>query len=1239
MPRSLLQCLFLFVTLLASSTHALVPVAQSPLAGTGDTDGPNVLLALSIEFPTAGRAYKDISATSDTPEFKGGTNYLDDFNYLGYFDAGLCYKYVSNGIGEGDNYFSPVSSVESGSHRCGSSYWSGNFLNWASSTAIDIFRGAMTGGTRIVDDANKTILRLSRHDARNGGFSLYKDKFQGYAPALGDGLYDRIEFNRSDGYDLSVKRYQWKGEKKEWKTISYKLNVQACVVSSSFALSANCNASYVGVPKPEGLIQKYAKTMRVGVLSYLMDDNYNRDGGVLRARLKYPGCYQTVTSNSGVTYVLGPEWSTSTGIQVADPDPLPGTPKNSPPSDMPVKSNNGNNSGVINYLNRFGEGGYKRYDPAAELYYTALRYLRNKGNYAAYSNITNESQKDNFPVLVDWEDPLKISDQSNFIIYIGDENVHSDVDLPGAIFSDFTHRGDSKKVSISGAKVLRPPNDDADLDVSALLNTIRGLGKNNDNIGSTESPGYISSLAYWGNTADIRPDKSGRQNVKAFMIDVVESGFGDTKNNGFYLAAKWGGFTDSNGDNRPSLKAEWSTDVQTAIAAFEPEGTPDNYASANNPSALVNALNRAFRYAALAVKPSLSGLAVSSGNNAVNTGSHLFRTTFERAPGDSADWYGDVEVYKVTLSSNVLNSSALSRDWSTRDVLETQLGTTASSRSIYAYNKSTRSGISFDSASIYLQEELKLDANGLAYLRGDNTNAGSNGTKAYRARSYRLGPIELAKVAFGGAPEALAGCGTFSDDIKKRPSIYAVPANDGFLHIFNYGDKNAADKGKELFAFMPSAVYPQAAKLAAKEYEYLRLHDGSPVIKDVCLNSAAKTVLIGSSGRGITKSDGYGSSSVYAIDVTNPGSMSKESVLWEFSSDIDSMLGNTMTLPKLVKLNNGRWAAVMGNGINQTGGKAGVFLLMLDKAPDEQWQLGSNYFRFTVSPASTPLYSPNGITDVSTYDDDGNGTADYLYAGDLNGHVWKFDISAANPTSWSVALGGQPLFTAYKMNGATPGARQPITAAPVLMKTAGGQKVVVFGTGINYAETDRGADGQAIYGVYDNNKSAGTPADLLALAMPSADSGFTRTDSGTPTTSQNGWYFPLTLNEQVVSAPFYLSMKKNDLVVIDSIRLRQECAAGGEASFRTIVSLASGAAPETVLMDTNGDGKVSSSDTKYNRQSLSTGVNYGGSLRVTLPGAKQALCNTGAGGTIECNTLGSGTRTVRRVSWREIITP
>lgn len=1199
------------------SAQALVPVSTSPLAGTGDTDGPNVLLALSIEFPTAGWAYQ--------------TGYTTTNEYLGYFESGLCYSYVTNDSTAGVNYFNPVSKVNDTTYRtCGDGYWSGNFLNWAAGTATDIFRKTLTGGYRVKELTGKTILRFSRHGY--GDASRTYGDFRGYLPLLSghssSSSYQNMSATllrpSSSSFALQLTRSYERSEcgrrSCSWvpysDTTTYDLNVRACVQSSSFDKGSNCTlyTPSTGVVdyKPEGLIQKYAKTMRVGVFSYLLDNDYNRDGGVLRARLKYPGCYQTVTTNTGNTIALGQEWDPKTGAFYANPDPTD------------ASNSSVSNSGVVNYLNRFGEGGYKSYDPAAELYYASLRYLRNKGNYAAYSNISAASQKDSFPVITDWDDPLKNSDQNSFIIYLGDVNVHGDVDLPGSSWTGTT---------------LRPPTDDREFNVSTLLSTVRSGGTGN--IGSTNSPGYIAALAYWGNTYDIRSDKSGTQRVKSFMIDVVESGSYKTEtDNSFYLAAKWGGFDDSDGSKTPNVKSEWSTDLQT-ISAF-PNGVPDNYAPANNPEALVKALNRAFKYAALAVKPSLSGLSVSSSSNAVSTGSHLFRTTFERSSsntGDAgADWYGDVEAYKVTLSNNTLTTSSLTLDWSTKAILETQLGTAATTRNIYAYDKSAERGISFTSASSYLQGQTGMDANGLAYLRGDNSNAGTNGTKAYRTRSYRLGPIELAKVAFNGAPADISGCSTFSDAAQSRPSIYAVPANDGFLHIFNYGDKAAADKGKELFAFMPSAVYPQAAKLAAKDYDYLRLHDGSPVIRDVCLNNTAATLLIGSSGRGITRSDGYGSSSIYAIDVTTPTSMTANSVRWEFSSSNDSLLGNMMTLPKLVKLNNGKWAAVLGNGINQTASNAGIFLLMLDKAPGDPWVLGTNYYKLTVSPSTTPLYAPNGITDVSTYDDDNNGTADYLYAGDLNGNVWKFDISSTTPSTWSVALSGSPLFTAYKMSGSTLGDRQPITAAPVLMKTAGGQKLVVFGTGINYAETDRAATGQAIYGVYDNNVSVGDPSSLLAQTTPSSASGYSRTSTSSLAANQKGWYIPLTTNEQVVSAPFYLSLQKNDLVVVDSIRLRQECAAGGEASFRTIVNLSNGAAPETVLMDTNGDGKINGSDSKYNRQSLSTGVNYGGSLLVTLPGKKLALCNTGAGGNIECNTLSSGSRVVKRVSWRELVT-
>ena len=46
-------------------------------------------------------------------------------------------------------------------------------------------------------------------------------------------------------------------------------------------------------------------------------------------------------------------------------------------------------SGVINYINKFGQmttANHKTYDPVSELYYAAIRYLRNQGNIPEYTD-------------------------------------------------------------------------------------------------------------------------------------------------------------------------------------------------------------------------------------------------------------------------------------------------------------------------------------------------------------------------------------------------------------------------------------------------------------------------------------------------------------------------------------------------------------------------------------------------------------------------------------------------------------------------------------------------------------------------------------------------------------------------------------------------------------------------------------------------------------------------------------
>ena len=71
----------------------------------------------------------------------------------------------------------------------------------------------------------------------------------------------------------------------------------------------------------------------------------------------------------------------------------------------------------------------------------------------------------------------------------------------------------------------------------------------------------------------------------------------------------------------------------------------------------------------------------------------------------------------------------------------------------------------------------------------------------------------------------------------------------------------------------------------------------------------------------------------------------------------------------------------------------------------------------------------NGLATPGVIDADGDGTVDYIYAGDLKGNVWKFDVSGGTTASWKVDLSpsprsANPLFKARDASNNP----QPITA-------------------------------------------------------------------------------------------------------------------------------------------------------------------------------------------------------------------
>jgi type IV pilus assembly protein PilY1 len=97
-----------------------------------------------------------------------------------------------------------------------------------------------------------------------------------------------------------------------------------------------------------------------------------------------------------------------------------------------------------------------------------------------------------------------------------------------------------------------------------------------------------------------------------------------------------------------------------------------------------------------------------------------------------------------------------------------------------------------------------------------------------------------------------------------------------------------------------------------------------------------------------------------------------------------------------------------------------------------------------------------------------------VYGGDLQGNLWKFDISGSSAAAWNVAFGGTPLFTARTAGGEI----QSITGGIRVSAGPGAGVMVYFGTGRYFVDGDNDVpanpDIQSLYGIYDNGEDAVT---------------------------------------------------------------------------------------------------------------------------------------------------------------------
>lgn len=380
-----------------------------------------------------------------------------------------------------------------------------------------------------------------------------------------------------------------------------------------------------------------------------------------------------------------------------------------------------------------------------------------------------------------------------------------------------------------------------------------------------------------------------------------------------------------------------------------------------------------------------------------------------------------------------------------------------------------------------------------------------------------------------GSPESLATSTTEYDKFKldhdSRTPMVAVGANDGMLHLFN--GSTGVDGGTEIMAYIPGTLMKRTsgtvpdgiAQYTDVGYDHKFFVNAPVTVVDAfgafpgCGSGKCwRTVLVSGLGGG--------AQGVFALDITDPAVLmdaenpakAGQVVLWEFTDYDDpgttkiegsTELGLVLGQPSIVRLASGEWAAVFGNGYNNTtdedndgdgvgdcaqasGGTCtasstgSAVLFIVDLVTGNLIKSIDTGVDYTHDPAYLdPDWRPNGLSEVGAADVEGDVITDYIYAGDLFGNLWKFDMTGSTPADWKIAYNNSscspctPLFKAYSRGGIP----QAITAAPEIGIHAEGGYLVYFGTGKYFEEivdansslTSDPAESQTFYAVWDRN--------------------------------------------------------------------------------------------------------------------------------------------------------------------------
>jgi type IV pilus assembly protein PilY1 len=609
--------------------------------------------------------------------------------------------------------------------------------------------------------------------------------------------------------------------------------------------------------------------------------------------------------------------------------------------------------------------------------------------------------------------------------------------------------------------------------------------------------------------------------------------------------------------------------------------------------------------------------AVSSNSEKVSIGSRLYQGTFS-----PSNWYGRLYSFKQNVATGATNTDSDTAEWEASTKMPAP-----TARNIYSFDTSNAGqGTEFNRLSSGGLTATQLSALGvdaaaqddmIAYLRGSDAKEQSKGG-SFRNRTRTLtagipggvlgdiaGSAPTKGPTFGAGYERLAtsapGQSAYltyrfagNTALTDMVNTLFVGANDGIFHAFN------ATTGVERFGFVSNAVYSvprtngftavnKLKELASFDYNHYFTKDGTPQLGDVYNGSQWRTML--------AASHGAGARSVFGIDVTKPdpaNGFSKSSVKWEFgetggtdTTRYSADMGYVLGYPQIGRMRDGTWVAIFGNGYDSVNGKAVLFIVDINT--------GALHKKFEVDTAgSNGLSQPNILLNS-------NREITRIFAGDLKGNLWAFDVDNTDNTKWKVAFSGSALFSAKTAGGVA----QPITIMPELSDHPSGGVIVSFGTGKLFEKNDTSTDTalntnlntQTVYGIWD--KPAVAPAlegtvvsgRSLLQAQTISSGSITNYDQMSSTavdwTSKRGWMFDLGTGGERV----HVSMLQllDALYIVANKPETDPCSLGGTSRVFVVSPTSGGRRATTASWDTNGNGVIDAGDSLAHNVYKNTG--------------------------------------------------